>query len=287
MIVTKAKRKKIKAPARPNRPEAHASHVATKPGTTTSAATTQPTPQPDTPKAALPESYGTKQLLLIARDPRWLYAQWDFTMAEQRQLNRQAAAGHLAVRIFAGSTGGKPIKHSNLAKDARYAFLPVASGPASYIAELGYLNRAKKWVTVAQSKPVKMPPAALQPEQQALFATIPLNVPFARIKSALRTVAPVDAPLVDALELFHNVSGGAVFPGVFLNGWTNTWLPEQDLLAEELFPSDAPGSSDLAHGREIKTDSPAKSPRMTQPELEEQPTSPGGAWSGIFSLVEE
>ncbi len=27
----------------------------------------------------LPEAYGTKKLLLIARDPHWLYAHWDFT----------------------------------------------------------------------------------------------------------------------------------------------------------------------------------------------------------------
>src|SRR5205823_14954280 len=35
----------------------------------------------------LPESYGTKRLLLAARDPRWLYAHWDLT---REQLDRKS-----------------------------------------------------------------------------------------------------------------------------------------------------------------------------------------------------
>jgi len=37
------------------------------------------------PAGELPESYGTRQLFLAARDPRWLYAHWDFTAEQLRQ----------------------------------------------------------------------------------------------------------------------------------------------------------------------------------------------------------
>ena len=35
----------------------------------------------------LPESYGTQQLLLQARDPHWVHACWDLSREQQRRYN--------------------------------------------------------------------------------------------------------------------------------------------------------------------------------------------------------
>src|SRR5277367_6500533 len=37
--------------------------------------------------AELPESYGTRQLFLAARDPHWLYAHWDFSREQLKKYN--------------------------------------------------------------------------------------------------------------------------------------------------------------------------------------------------------
>src|SRR5215471_3490032 len=39
----------------------------------------------------LPEAYGTKQLLLTARDPHWLYAHWDLSREQQLKYNSLSA----------------------------------------------------------------------------------------------------------------------------------------------------------------------------------------------------
>src|SRR3954465_9670468 len=43
----------------------------------------------------LPEAYGTKRLLLAARDPRWLYAHWDLTRDQLKEYNSLSADRHL------------------------------------------------------------------------------------------------------------------------------------------------------------------------------------------------
>src|SRR3954462_1802410 len=35
----------------------------------------------------LPEAYGTRRLLLAARDPHWLYAHWDLTRDQLKEYN--------------------------------------------------------------------------------------------------------------------------------------------------------------------------------------------------------
>ena len=52
-------------------------------------------------RSDLPEAYGTKKLFLTARDPHWLYANWDLTHDQQSKLNARSAEGHLILRIYA------------------------------------------------------------------------------------------------------------------------------------------------------------------------------------------
>ena len=55
--------------------------------------------------ADLPESYGTQQLFLAARDPRWLYAHWDFTPAQLTKYNALSADGHLLLQLYRDAPG--------------------------------------------------------------------------------------------------------------------------------------------------------------------------------------
>ena len=50
-------------------------------------------PEPELPAyeylGELPESYGTRRLFLAARDPRWLYAYWDFSWQQLRDAEQE------------------------------------------------------------------------------------------------------------------------------------------------------------------------------------------------------
>jgi len=54
--------------------------------------------QPAPIEAQLPESYGTKELFLTARDPHWLYAAWDLSAGQIREYNALSADGHLVLK---------------------------------------------------------------------------------------------------------------------------------------------------------------------------------------------
>src|SRR5438034_3219358 len=64
---------------------------------------TPPAQQFDLEAAELPAAYGTGRLFLAARDPHWLYANWDLTREQQSRYNAQSADGHLILRIFSGA----------------------------------------------------------------------------------------------------------------------------------------------------------------------------------------
>ena len=61
-------------------------------------------PEPELPAyeylGELPESYGTRRLFLAARDPRWLYAYWDFSWQQLRDAEQESPEGKVFLQIY-------------------------------------------------------------------------------------------------------------------------------------------------------------------------------------------
>src|SRR5688500_20328085 len=66
------------------------------------------------PTAQLPEAYGTRQLLLTARDPHWLYAHWDLTGEQLHDYNKKSADGHLILRVSRERDDGAVVTHNHI-----------------------------------------------------------------------------------------------------------------------------------------------------------------------------
>src|SRR5690242_9773357 len=64
---------------------------------------TSPPQRFGTEDADLPEAYGTGRLFLTARDPHWLYANWDLAPEQQTRYNAKSEDGHLILRVFIGT----------------------------------------------------------------------------------------------------------------------------------------------------------------------------------------
>jgi len=160
-----------------------------------------PTAAPAAPR--LPESYGTRRLFLVARDPRWLYAHWDFSREEQHALNRLSATGRLTLRIFQGSAAGPLAAQSELQADSRHWFVPVESGGARYLAELGYMSKAGGWVGVAMSGAVITPPDTVAPEAPVMFVTIPSKGPFREVIQVLGVSVAQNVPVAEVVRQFR------------------------------------------------------------------------------------
>ena len=162
-----------------------------------------PTPPPASlapAGAELPESYGTRQLFLAARDPRWLYAHWDFTAAQIKEFNALSADGHLLLRLYRDTPAGAPSLQIHLHPESRHWFVPAPEAGAKYAATLGYFDAAKNWVELARSAATLTPLDSVAEDTAVRFATIPADVPFAQLLSSVQAAVRANLPLAEAVR---------------------------------------------------------------------------------------
>ena len=137
---------------------------------------TPPAGEPGGGLGHLPATYGTGKLLLVARDPHWLYAHWDLSEPQQRRYNALSADRHLVVRLTPGTISGHSSSEIHVHPESRHWFIHVDRAATQYTAELGYHRTNAEWVTVAASTPVRTPPDTASKDRTERFATIPLVV---------------------------------------------------------------------------------------------------------------
>ena len=255
--------------------------------------------KPATPppaKSKLPESYGTKRLFLVARDPRWLYAHWDFPLTAQRAAARFAAGRQLNLRIYQDSPAGRLVTQVALETEARHWFVPVGRGETHYVAELGYTQKTGDWKSLAVSAPVRTPPETISPDTSLMLATLPPDVPFQKILQTLGAAVAENLPLTQVLKQFR-AAGRAELPEVTAFSAPHRWTPGQartltklagarsvrrrigtelaSLTAAHILPEIEPPAAEEGVPAAGKTEGKAFE--------ESVPTSPAAGWSGKLS----
>jgi hypothetical protein len=157
-------------------------------------------PRFEAEQAELPEAYGTKKLFLTARDPNWLYANWDLTLEQQRKLNAKSSDGHLVLRVFADKVEGYPLYEIHVHPESRHWFAHVERAGDAYAAELGFYSSLGRWTRVAVSAATITPSDAIAAETEVEFATIPFEYPFARLMQIVKMAVRDNIPLARAIE---------------------------------------------------------------------------------------
>ena len=171
---------------------------ATGPGQKYALGPSAPPGQPERDEAALLEAYGTGRLLLAARDPHWLYAHWDLTHEQQRHYNVLSADHHLAVRVYPGAIGARPVTEVHVHPESRHWFIHVDRADTRYAAELGYYRRRHEWVAVAVSPPAVTLADTASTDQTVRFATIPAHTRLTQLAALAKQAVPADLPPADA-----------------------------------------------------------------------------------------
>jgi hypothetical protein len=179
------------------------------------------------PSSELPEAYGTKRLLLTARDPHWLYAHWDLTNSQLREYNGLSADRHLVVRVYLDQIHDLPDAEVHVHPESRNWFVHVATGGARYVAELGYYTHPhRRWVRIALSSPTLTPPDSLSPDTSVQFATIPQHVTFEQLAAVIKAAVSSHVPLAEAiLQLKATGYKHLPDPEAFTSGH---WSPQQE-----------------------------------------------------------
>jgi hypothetical protein len=148
----------------------------------------------------LPESYGTKAILLAARDPHWLYTHWDLTSDQQRRYNAFSRDSHMVLRVYVDAAGGKRASEVHVHPESRHWFVHVPQANTRYVAELGYYSAADRWTVVSTSAATLTPPDAVSANTSAEFGTIPFEVPMEKLLSLVKEAVRENAPLAQALQ---------------------------------------------------------------------------------------
>jgi hypothetical protein len=201
------------------------------PGEKFSLGPTPPAPHFETPETELPEAYGTKKLSLTARDPHWLYAQWDLTNEQQAKLNAKSGDGHLVLRIYADRLEGHPRYEIHAHPESRHWFAHVERAGNSYAAELGYYSSVGRWTRVAVSSATVTPPDAVAAETEAEFATIPFEFPFAKLMQIIEDAVRDHLPLAQAIEELRRHGHPdlpRLTPPSVTTSPARTWTPQQE-----------------------------------------------------------
>lgn len=232
----------------------------------------------------LPEAYGTKELLLVARDPHWLYAHWDLSREQQRGYNTRSADGHLVLRVYVDAIGGPLAAQVHVHPESRHWFVHVERGGMRYLAELGYNQPGGKWVTISVSGTTLTPPDNVSTETTVQFATLPVDIPLKQLAEMVKTLAAENIPLADAIQQLR-VTGHPELPDASAFA-AKEWTPEQERALAEAVSMDQVrrvwiGSLEITELVRRQLERGISSISAAQLGL---PTSPVGAVSSISSL---
>ncbi|HTR40680.1 MAG TPA: DUF4912 domain-containing protein [Pseudomonadales bacterium] len=187
-------------------------------------------------EADLPEAYGTKKLFLTARDPHWLYANWDLTMDQQSRLNSRSSEGHLVLRVYGNKIEGHPLYEVHVHPESRHWFAHVERAGQSYSAELGYYSPVGRWTRVAASGATITPPDSISEDSNAEFATIPFEFPFSKLLDIVKAAVRENRPLAQAVEELRR-AGHPDLPKI--NGLPmSAWTPEQETALSKVIAID-------------------------------------------------
>jgi uncharacterized protein len=185
----------------------------------------------------LPEAYGTKRLLLTARDPHWVYAHWDLTRDQQRQFNKLSKDGHLVLRVYRNGVEGKPLSEIDVHPESRNWFIHVGQGGAPFVAELGYYQRGRKWVRISTSGITLTPPDTMSDDFSLAFETLPADLQFSQLVHLVKAAVSENVPLIEAIQQLRATG----YPGLPERQeiQSKKWTPEQETVLARIINMDA------------------------------------------------
>jgi len=198
--------------------------------------------------AALPEAYGTGQLLLLPKDPHSLYAHWDLTSAQQRDYRELALERKLVLRVRHSTGTGRVAAELPIEPEARHSFIYAPIAGNRYVAQLGYYDPQEHWVAITVSEPVMTPLEKVSSDKTLQFSVMPPS-PARRDQSQKlteSTTPPLLPPRVSWLPSLGIDPGQLSEPHYsaeeFATGnytgsaasLTQEWVPDQELAWEAI-----------------------------------------------------
>ncbi len=213
----------------------------------------------------LPDSYGTRKLFLVARDPHFLFVYWDFTEGQFIELSQRASDGNVFLQLYLDN--GEKLQQIQANSRSRSWYLQANRPGASFYAELG-VYRDGKFEVAARSAVITAPPDTVSWRTDAKFVTLPFHVPFRVLLEMIREHMKPGEELAEALARLQEE--GFEFPfdvertGVQGKGAGGNGV--YDYLGEEVYRRIRVGSHDITE--------------VLRRRLEQEKSTSSGQWPG-------
>ncbi len=125
----------------------------------------------------LPEGYGESRIVLMPRDPQWAYAYWDVPNEHKEELRRQGGQ-KLALRLYDVSDINLEYQSPHNVQEylcdelAREWYMPIPVSDRDYVVDIGYRCGDGRWLVLARSAPVRVPPVYPSDWIEDVFITV-------------------------------------------------------------------------------------------------------------------
>ncbi|HZP43342.1 MAG TPA: DUF4912 domain-containing protein [Candidatus Binatia bacterium] len=144
--------------------------------------------------AELPRAYGDDRLVLLVRDPWWVYAYWEVTpntrIAALRELGAEAEGARELVRVydvtFITFTGDNAWRSFDveITPGADHWYVNVGRPATSFCAELGLLTPAGRFRPLVRSNTVTTPRSSPSPDTSVRWVELRPNEPPVETRAA-------------------------------------------------------------------------------------------------------
>ncbi len=125
----------------------------------------------------LPGGYGESRIVLLPRDPQWAYAYWDIPNEHKAELRAQGGL-QLALRVYDVTGVDLTVQRAHTVQEfpcdelAQEWYLPIPISDRDYAIEVGYRCGDGRWLVLARSAPVRIPPVYPSDWIEDVFVTV-------------------------------------------------------------------------------------------------------------------
>jgi len=154
----------------------------------------------------LPQSYGTRRVYALARDPEWVFVYWDWTYEQLDELRRSTPEGKVFVRLV--RVDGELLQQALVEGGVRDWFFHLKEQDTLVRAEIGVYVNGK--FQVAGSSSVSEMPRLKAAPGPIRFATVPFSISFVELARLIEFHRLPGERLLETLSRLQQL--GFVFP---------------------------------------------------------------------------
>ena len=130
----------------------------------------------------LPESYGQDRLVLVPKDPNWMFLYWELAGESSKRAWATLPDGKLVLRLYVEQEKGAPeLTEQEVDAGWKRTYIRTRDGDHSVAAELRLKGPGGVFVSMVRSERIPVPVARIRPGAPK-FTVVPFNISLRKLR---------------------------------------------------------------------------------------------------------